>query len=39
VQNEIFMSCTMVGWALSIGLIDFPFSHLTHVTFKHNTLF
>jgi hypothetical protein len=25
----------MVGWALSIGLIDLPFSHWTHVTFKH----
>ncbi len=24
----------MVGWALSIGLIDLPFSHWTHVTFK-----
>jgi hypothetical protein len=22
-------------WALSIGLIDLPFSHWTHVTFKH----
>jgi hypothetical protein len=25
----------MVGWTLSIGLIDLPFSHWTHVTFKH----
>jgi hypothetical protein len=25
----------MVGRALSIGLIDLPFSHRTHVTFKH----
>jgi hypothetical protein len=26
----------MVDWALSIGLIDLPFSHWTHVTFKHH---
>ncbi len=32
------MSCAMVGWALSIGLIDLPFSHWTHVTFKHYRL-
>jgi hypothetical protein len=29
-------SCAMVGWALSIVLIDLPFSHRTHVTFKHS---
>jgi hypothetical protein len=28
----------MVGWALSIGLIDLPFSHWTHVTFKRPVL-
>jgi hypothetical protein len=28
-------SCAMVDWALSIGLIDLPFSHWTHATFKH----
>ena len=27
----------VVGWALSIGLIDLPFSHWTHVTFKQST--
>jgi hypothetical protein len=26
----------MVGWALSMVLIDLPFSHWTHVTFKHD---
>jgi WD40 repeat protein len=26
----------MVGWALSMVLIDLPFSHWTHVTFKQH---
>jgi hypothetical protein len=26
----------VVGWALSIGLIDLPFSHWTHVRLKHS---
>jgi hypothetical protein len=28
----------MVGWALSIGLIDLPFTHWTHVTFKQSRI-
>jgi hypothetical protein len=34
-SDSVPASCAMVGWALSIGLIDLPFSHWTHVTFKH----
>jgi hypothetical protein len=36
-SESVSASCAMVGWALSIGLIDLPFSHWTHfhVTFKH----
>ncbi len=34
-SESVSASCAMVGWALSIGLIDWPFSHWTHVTFKH----
>jgi hypothetical protein len=35
-SESVCASCAMVGWALSIGLIDLPFfSHWTHVTFKH----
>ena len=34
-SEPVSASCAMVGWALSIGLIDLPFSHWTHVTFKH----
>jgi hypothetical protein len=37
-SESVSASCAMpvVGWALSIGLpvIDLPFSHWTHVTFK-----
>jgi hypothetical protein len=33
--ESVSASCAMVGWALSIGLIDLPFSHWTHFTFKH----
>ncbi len=33
-SESVSASCAMVGWALSIGLIDSPFSHWTHVTFK-----
>jgi hypothetical protein len=29
----------MVGWALSLGLIDLPFSHWTHATFTPSTRF
>jgi hypothetical protein len=34
-SESVSASCAVVGWALSIGLIDLPFSHWTHVTFKH----
>ncbi len=34
-SESVSASSAMVGWALSIGLIDSPFSHWTHVTFKH----
>ncbi len=34
-SESVSASCAMVGWALSLGLIDLPFSHWTHVTFKH----
>jgi hypothetical protein len=33
-SESVSASCDMVGWALSIRLIDLPFSHWTHVTFK-----
>ncbi len=33
--NLYFASCAVVSWALSIGLIDLPFSHWTHVAFEH----
>ncbi len=35
-SESISASCAMIGWALSIVLIDLPFSHWTHVTFKHS---
>ncbi len=31
-SESVSASCAMVGWALSIGLIDSPLSHWTHVT-------
>jgi hypothetical protein len=34
-SESVSASCAIVGWALSIGLIDLPFSHWTHVKFKH----
>jgi hypothetical protein len=34
-SESVSASCAMVGWALSIGLIDLPFLHWTHVKFKH----
>ncbi len=34
-SESVSASCAMVAWAPSIGLIDVPFSHWTHVTFKH----
>jgi hypothetical protein len=34
-SESVSASCAMVGWALSIGLIDLPFSHWTYVPFKH----
>jgi hypothetical protein len=37
-SESVSASCAIVGWALSIGLIDLPFSHWTHVTFKHTVL-
>jgi hypothetical protein len=37
-SESVSASCAMVGWALSIGLIDLPFSHWTHVTFKQFVL-
>ncbi len=37
-SESVSASCAMVGWTLSIGLIDLPFSHWTHVTFKHLSL-
>ena len=36
--ESVSASCAMVGWALSIGLIDLPFSHWMHVTFKQEEL-
>jgi hypothetical protein len=33
-SESVCASCTLVGWALSIGLIDLPCSHWTYVTFK-----
>jgi hypothetical protein len=33
-SESVSASCAMVVWALSIGLIDLPLSHWTHVTFK-----
>jgi hypothetical protein len=33
-SESVSASCAMVGWALSMVLIDLPFSHWTHVTFK-----
>ncbi len=33
-SESVSASCAMVGWALSIGLIDLAFSNWTHVTFK-----
>ncbi len=33
-SESVSASCAMVGWALSSGLIDLPFSHWTHVTLK-----
>jgi hypothetical protein len=35
-SESVSGSHAMVGWALSIGLIDLPFSHWTRITFKHN---
>ncbi len=36
-SESVSASCAMVGWALSIGLIDLPFTkHWTHVTFKQH---
>ncbi len=34
-SESVSASCAMVVWALSMVLIDLPFSHWTHVTFKH----
>jgi hypothetical protein len=34
-SESVSASCAMVGWALSIGLIDLSFSTWTHVKFKH----
>ena len=33
-SESVSASCAMVAWALSMVLIDLPFSHWTHVTFK-----
>ena len=33
-SESVSASCAMVTWALSMVLIDLPFSHWTHVTFK-----
>ncbi len=33
-SESISATCAIVGWVLSIRLIDLPFSHWTHVTFK-----
>ena len=37
-SESVSASCAMVAWALSMVLIDLPFSHWTHVTFKHSSL-
>jgi hypothetical protein len=34
-SESVSASCSMVGWALSMVLIDLPFSHWTHVTFTN----
>ncbi len=36
-SDSVSVSCAMVGWALSIMLIDLPFPQWTHVTFKKYT--
>ena len=37
-SESVSASCAMVAWALSMVLIDLPFSHWTHVTFKQRKL-
>jgi hypothetical protein len=35
ISESVSASCALVAWALSMVLIDLPFSPWTHVSFKH----